>query len=89
MCSHLIPDNCSDLFYQTITALFITHAQTKLNTLGHLDGMPVFETSSPISTTTTQRIVDPGDWCQNLIRRPTMFHETRAQASHRMNPHFQ
>ena len=37
----IVPDHCSEIFYGIIEALFITHAQTQLNTLGHLDGMVV------------------------------------------------
>ena len=39
--SSLVPNHCSEIFYGLIEALFITHAQTKLNVLGHLDGMLV------------------------------------------------
>ena len=39
--SSLVPDHCSAMFYGVIEALFITHAQTQLNRLGHLDGMVV------------------------------------------------
>ncbi|CAF4318376.1 unnamed protein product, partial [Adineta steineri] len=42
----VMPDKCTSLFYHLIEALFITHAQTKLNTLGHLDGMIVENNNS-------------------------------------------
>ena len=89
MCVYLVPDRCTELFYRFIEALFITHAQTKLNTLGHLDGMIVENNNS---NDTNARLVSDrrGDWCQNLVRRPTpMSHEKRIIRSHRMNPHFQ
>jgi hypothetical protein len=34
---HLVPNNTSNALRRFIEALFITHAETKLNTLGHLD----------------------------------------------------
>ena len=37
MFSVLVPNNASDALRRFIEALFITHAQTKLNTDGHLD----------------------------------------------------
>ena len=88
MCSYLVPNNCSELFYRLLEALFITHAQTKLNTLGHLDGMIVENNNC---NDINARIVDDrrGNWCQNLVRRLTMLHETRKRMNHRLNPHFQ
>lgn len=34
---HLVPDNASNTLRRFIECLFITHAETKLNTFGHLD----------------------------------------------------
>ena len=34
---YLVPDKASNALRRFIEALFITHTQTKLNTLGHLD----------------------------------------------------
>ncbi|CAF1535186.1 unnamed protein product [Adineta ricciae] len=86
----VLPDNCTQLFYHLIEALFITHAQTKLNTLGHLDGMIVENNNS---NNTYARLVSTGhdsNWCQNLVRRPVISYEkTRSLASQRRNPHFQ
>lgn len=82
---YLVPDHCSDLFYCIIEALFITHGQTKLNTLGHLDGMIVDNNNMK-----TQRTAHLGAWCHNLLRRPaTVLHEARTINTHRNNPHFQ
>ncbi|CAF1403722.1 unnamed protein product [Adineta steineri] len=86
----VVPDGCTALFYRLIEALFITHAQTKLNTLGHLDGMIVENNNS---NDINARLVSVGqeyNWCQNLVRRPIILHEkTRTLTSHRINPHFQ
>ena len=56
----LVPDRCSTLFQQLIESLFITHAELKLNELGHL----------------AEDRIDPiqalrGSWCANLTRRPS------------------
>ena len=36
------------MFYGLIEALFVTHAQTQLNMLGHLDGMLLKSETRPI-----------------------------------------
>lgn len=56
----LVPDRCSVLFQQLIESLFITHAECKLNELGHLAEEP----SDPIQAL-------HGSWCANLTRRPS------------------
>lgn len=83
------------MFSQLIESLFITHAQTKLNTLGHLDGMIVENNNS--NDTNARMISDrrSDEWCQNLLRRrrrPTTNNsQQRSQIliTHRLNPHFQ
>ncbi|CAF1435936.1 unnamed protein product [Adineta steineri] len=67
----VMPERCTELFYRLIEALFITHAQTKLNTLGHLDGMIVENNNC---NDINARIIDDrrGNWCQDLVRRPPM-----------------
>jgi hypothetical protein len=73
------------MFYQIIQALFITHTRTKLNLLGHLDGMIVENNLLNVSSSESNT-----NWCQSLVRRPTaILHETRATTSYRINPHFQ
>ena len=61
------------MFSRLIEALFITHAQTKLNTLSHLDGMIVENNNS--NDTNARMISDrrSDKWCQNLVRRPTII----------------
>ena len=63
----VLPESCSDMFRYTIEAMFITHAETKLNTVGH-----VLNHDQP---TDYFILNDPwlirGDrWCQGLLRRP-------------------
>ncbi|CAF1358586.1 unnamed protein product [Adineta steineri] len=86
----VMPDKPTELFCCLIEALFITHAQTKLNTLGHLDGMIVENNNS---NNINARLVSDGhdnNWCENLVRRPVILHEkTRTLTNPRMNPHFQ
>ena len=55
----LVPDNISELFQQLIESLLITHAECKLNDIGHL----VYDNSDPNRTL-------QGSWCANLTRRP-------------------
>ncbi|CAF1416271.1 unnamed protein product [Adineta steineri] len=85
-----MPDKPTELFCCLIEVLFITHAQTKLNTLGHLDGMIVENNNS---NDINARLVSDGhdnNWCENLVRRPVILHEkTRTLTNPRMNPHFQ
>ena len=87
----LVPDRCSEIFSRLIEALFITHAQTKLNTLGHLDGMIVENNNSNDTNArmTSDRRSD--EWCQNLLRRPTTSNSQRSRImnTYRSNPHFQ
>ncbi|CAF1451534.1 unnamed protein product [Adineta steineri] len=86
----VMPDGCTPLFYHLIEALFITHAQTKLNTLGHLDGMIVENNNSYDINARLVNVGQEYNWCQHLVRRPIILHEkTRTLKSHRMNPHFQ
>lgn len=59
--SILVPEQCSAPFQRIIEALFITHAETRLNTIGHLDG-----TNDPTNT-----MLDRGDWCRDLHRNRT------------------
>ena len=68
-----MPDPCSITFKRLIEALFITHAETKLNTLGHLDGSVVYNSTTNNNYpdhSSTATIIDRGDWCYNLVRRP-------------------
>ena len=56
---YLVPDTTSELFQQLIESLLITHAECKLNDIGHL----VYDNADPNRTL-------PGSWCANLTRRP-------------------
>jgi hypothetical protein len=53
----VLPLDTSDLFREMLHALFVTHAETKLNTLGHL-----FPSSIHVN-------IDRGIWCAQLVRR--------------------
>lgn len=54
-----VPESCSDTFQRLIESLFITHADTKLNIVGHLD-IPII-----IDNDTGN---DRGQWCRDLHR---------------------
>jgi len=75
------------MFYRIIEALFITHAQTKLNILGHLDGIVVENINMHLAK--AYAVDNHTNWYQNLVRRPTELHGKRTIKSHRMNPHYQ
>ena len=53
----VLPLNTSDLFRQMVHSLFVTHSESKLNTIGHL-----FQNTSPIDA---NEVV----WCVHLVRR--------------------
>jgi hypothetical protein len=53
----VLPLNTSDLFREILHSLFVTRAEVKLNTLGHL-----FQPSFDVH-------IDRGIWCAQLIRR--------------------
>ncbi len=55
----VLPLNKSELFRRILHSLFITHAETKLNTLGHLF---TYYSNVPINQTM---------WSANLRHRPT------------------
>jgi hypothetical protein len=52
-----LPSDTSNLFREMLHALFVTHAETKLNTMGHL-----FSSSIRVN-------IDRGIWCAQLVRR--------------------
>jgi hypothetical protein len=63
--SSLVPSNTSEVLRRFIEALFITHANTKLNTTGHLDQWMVSSEATLNSTSSLETII----WCDNLIHR--------------------
>jgi hypothetical protein len=65
-----VPQDCSGPLQYIVEALFITHAETKLNTMGHLDVSVTNSNnnSSPHAMTRERIIADRGHWCRNLIR---------------------
>jgi hypothetical protein len=64
----LVPNNSSGPLQRLVEALFITHAETKLNTIGHLDRCVTNNNNLNPSGMTRERIIaDRGNWCHNLI----------------------
>ncbi|CAF4870689.1 unnamed protein product, partial [Rotaria socialis] len=59
----VLPNNASDALRRFVEALFITHAETKLNTIGHLDQLSTSRNTDQIAS------IDCNEWCRNLIRR--------------------
>ena len=71
-CLCLVPDNCSGPLQRLVEALLITHAETKLNTMGHLDGSGISHDFNLHGMTRAKIIADRGDWCAKLIRRSSV-----------------
>ena len=65
----VLPSNTSELFRRIVHSLFVTHAETKLNTLGHL------------FTYCRNVPVDQNIWCANLRHRPTTIITAAASAA--------
>jgi len=62
---YVVPLDVSRAVRQFIEALFITHAETKLNTSGRL----LHQNDGDDSISSQARVMDRGVWCRNLIRR--------------------
>ncbi|CAF3873588.1 unnamed protein product [Rotaria sp. Silwood1] len=56
----ILPEHASAALRRFVEALFITHAETKLNTIGHLDQW------TPLNDTNYKPSIE---WCRNLSRR--------------------
>ena len=56
----VLPMDTSDLFRQLVHSMFVTHAESKLNTIGHL-----FPNTAPVDA-------HEGAWCANLVYRLTV-----------------
>ncbi|CAF4059990.1 unnamed protein product, partial [Rotaria magnacalcarata] len=64
----ILPESCSEMFRFTIESLFITHADTKLNTIGHmLNENSVGNHHHPLFNPWLDR---GNEWCEGLVRRP-------------------
>ncbi|CAF4050234.1 unnamed protein product [Rotaria sp. Silwood2] len=59
----LLPEHASPTVRRWVEALFITHAESKLNTIGHLDQFVSTPHTKQVST------IEYDAWCRNLIRR--------------------
>lgn len=59
----VVPEICTDMFRFTIECLFITFADTKLNTVGNLlNPIPLADTNP--------WFLRGSSWCEGLVRRP-------------------
>lgn len=64
----LVPESCSEMFRFTIESLFITHADTKLNTIGNmLNENSIGNNHHPLFNPWLDR---GNEWCDGLQRRP-------------------
>lgn len=63
----LVPPNVSIVFRQFIQALFITHSEVNLNSIGHLVTPNHAPNNMPLSRQTTAPA--RGEWCRELVRR--------------------
>ncbi|CAF1520413.1 unnamed protein product [Rotaria magnacalcarata] len=59
----VLPNNASEALRRFVEALFITHAETKLNTIGHLDQLTKSDSTKEIAS------IDCNEWCRDLVRR--------------------
>lgn len=67
----LVPEGSSTVLRQFIESLFITHAQTKLNSSGCLvgnEGAPVVSDTLNHQKQQQQHAII---WCESLVRRPS------------------
>lgn len=63
----LVPETCSDMFRTTIESLFITYAQTTLNTISNVLNE---DQRSNYYPSNNPWLLRGDEWCQNLMRRP-------------------
>ncbi|CAF4150666.1 unnamed protein product [Rotaria sp. Silwood2] len=63
----VLPETCTDMFRYTIESLFITHAESNLNTIGNVlnenRNIGYYPMNNPW-------LVRSDEWCQGLLRRP-------------------
>jgi hypothetical protein len=64
----LVPETCSEMFRYTIESLFITHAQTKLNTIGNM--LQLDQQDDHYYPLNNPWLVRGDSWCRGLVRRP-------------------
>lgn len=73
-----MPEICSDMFQYTIESLFITHAETQLNTIGHIVKESITTDIDPINN---PWLVRGHQWYQGLYRRPVSTIDSIASPS--------
>ncbi|CAF1439543.1 unnamed protein product [Rotaria sordida] len=72
----LLPETCTEMFRLLIESLFITHAETKLNSIGNI--------LKPIDLPDYNPWLIRGDhWCQGLLRRPKPTPNTNQDNKHK------
>lgn len=64
----LVPETCSDMFRSLIESLFITYAQTQLNSIGNL--LAIGQQASYSYPVNDPWLLRGDEWCQGLVRRP-------------------
>ena len=63
----LVPETCSDMFRDVIESLFITYAETSLNTIGNV---LKHEQRNLYYPSNNSWLLRNDEWCQGLVRRP-------------------
>ena len=63
----VLPESCSDMFRYTIESMFITHADAKLNTVGHVLN---YDQPTDYFLMNDPWLIRGDEWCQGLLRRP-------------------
>ena len=62
-----MPETCTDMFRSMIESLFITHAETPLNTIGNMLNVKQHDHYYPMDN---PWLIRGNEWCQGLLRRP-------------------
>ena len=63
----LVPETCSNMFRWTIESLFITHAETNLNTIGNVLSHDDHGDYHPLDN---PWLIRGDEWFRGLLRRP-------------------
>lgn len=63
-----VPEDSSIALQRLIESLFITHANTRLNSMGHIDDSVEKSEKNLHGMKGEILIADRGDWCANLVR---------------------
>ena len=74
----IVPETCSNMFREIIESLFITHAETSLNTVGNVLNQDQNGDYYPLDN---PWLIRGDEWCQGLVRRPQPKPTTTTTAS--------